>query len=301
MADSSCQVRVVILSCEGLPWAGMEEALTNLRDCHQHGGVERPGLAAGQEARDVLHEVFHLVAHALNEAPVARHVVVPRQPPALATHLGAARVHVREHQLVDDLRARQRGRRRPHAPLLQQLRHGDKLAPTRLLRRHVRRARRARRTRRVVALLLATIVRRKREAHAPPLRLGVCAVAVRGGRCSSRRRGSIGVCPPQAGRCTFAARRLRHAPARKRRRAQRARRAHRERWAARAARAPRTRWARRARRADRRASARAPTPTPAATAARWIWFGARGARGCCTAGRPHAVHLGLRQDVQEQQ
>ena len=32
---------------------------------------------------------------------------------------------------------------------------------------------------------------------------------------------------------------------------------------------------------------------------RWIWFGARGARGCCTAGRPRAVHLGLRQDVQE--
>ena len=55
----------------------------------------------------------------------------------------------------------------------------------------------------------------------------------------------------------------------------------------------------RARRADRRASARAPTPTPAATAARWILFGARGARGCCTAGRPRAVHLGLRQDVQE--
>ena len=107
------------------------------------------------------------------------------------------------------------------------------------------------------------------------------------------------VCPPQAGRCTFAARRLRHARARKRRRAQRARRSHRERWAARAARARRTRWARRARRADRRASARAPTPTPAATAARGIWFGARGARGCCTAGRPRAVHLGLRQDVQE--
>jgi len=66
-----------------------------LRDLHQHLGVQDGGLAVGHEARDVLDEVLHLVPDALDEAPVARAVVLSSQRPADALHLVPARVHVR--------------------------------------------------------------------------------------------------------------------------------------------------------------------------------------------------------------